>query len=79
MSSHIPALRLLARRDKGAATVCRTKAAMQLETTQLSSHVDAIPDAQAKDAPGGIDWVVQKFGGTSLSKAAVTTAQDIVL
>ena len=29
--------------------------------------------------PGGANWVVQKFGGTSVGKFAVKIAEDIVL
>lgn len=29
--------------------------------------------------PGGANWVVQKFGGTSVGKFAIKIAEDIVL
>ncbi|KAK4981013.1 hypothetical protein LTR66_010246 [Elasticomyces elasticus] len=38
-----------------------------------------IPHQQEKNLPGGGNWVVQKFGGTSVGKFAVQIAQDIVL
>ena len=39
----------------------------------------SIPHQQEKNLPGGGNWVVQKFGGTSVGKFAVEIAQDIVL
>ncbi|GAB7352777.1 hypothetical protein MBLNU459_g3124t1 [Dothideomycetes sp. NU459] len=39
----------------------------------------SIPHQQEKNLPGGGNWVVQKFGGTSVGKFAVDIAQDIVL
>jgi len=41
--------------------------------------VDRIPHTQERDLPGGANWVVQKFGGTSVGKFAVQIAEDIVL
>ena len=38
-----------------------------------------IPHTQERDLPGGANWVVQKFGGTSVGKFAVKIAKDIVL
>jgi len=40
---------------------------------------DRIPHTQERDLPGGANWVVQKFGGTSVGKFAVKIAEDIVL
>ncbi|KAK5129796.1 hypothetical protein LTR08_002816 [Meristemomyces frigidus] len=45
-------------------------------TTSIS---DRIPHTQERDLPGGANWVVQKFGGTSVGKFAVKIAEDIVL
>ena len=39
----------------------------------------SIPHQQEKNLPGGGNWVVQKFGGTSVGKFAVDIAQDIVM
>ncbi|KAG2169580.1 hypothetical protein VTO58DRAFT_107713 [Aureobasidium pullulans] len=39
----------------------------------------SIPHQQEKNLPGGGNWVVQKFGGTSVGKFAVDIAQDIVI
>ena len=38
-----------------------------------------IPHTQERDLPGGANWVVQKFGGTSVGKFGVKIADDIVL
>ena len=40
---------------------------------------DRIPHTQERNLPGGANWVVQKFGGTSVGKFAVQIAEDIVL
>ncbi|KAK4569748.1 hypothetical protein LTR86_002716 [Recurvomyces mirabilis] len=40
---------------------------------------DRIPHTQERDLPGGANWVVQKFGGTSVGKFGVKIAEDIVL
>lgn len=45
----------------------------------MQQQRDAIPDAQAKNSSGDTDWVVQKFGGTSLGKSIVTIADNIIL
>ena len=37
----------------------------------------SIPHSMEKDLPGGANWVVQKFGGTSVGKFALKIA-DIV-
>lgn len=39
----------------------------------------SIPHQQEKNLPGGGNWVVQKFGGTSVGKFAVDIAKDIVM
>jgi aspartate kinase len=38
---------------------------------------DSIPHQKEKNLPGGANWVVQKFGGTSVGKFAGSIA-DIV-
>ena len=40
---------------------------------------DRIAHTPDKDLPGGANWVVQKFGGTSVGKFAVKIAEDIVV
>ncbi|KAK5107334.1 hypothetical protein LTR62_001389 [Meristemomyces frigidus] len=40
---------------------------------------DRIPHTQERDLPGGANWVVQKFGGTSVGKFGVEIAEGIVL
>ena len=37
------------------------------------------PHTPERDLPGGANWVVQKFGGTSVGKFPVKIAEDIVL
>ncbi|WPG97911.1 Hypothetical protein R9X50_00069400 [Acrodontium crateriforme] len=37
-----------------------------------------ISHTEERDLPGGANWVVQKFGGTSVGKFAVKIAEDIV-
>ncbi|KAF2259642.1 aspartate kinase [Lojkania enalia] len=49
------------------------------ETTQVNGHIDLVPHCRERDLPGGTNWIVQKFGGTSLGKFAATIADDIVL
>ena len=44
-----------------------------------SSISDRIPHTQERNLPGGANWVVQKFGGTSVGKFAVKIAEDIIL
>jgi aspartate kinase len=39
----------------------------------------SIPHQQEKNLPGGGNWVVQKFGGTSVGKFAIDIANDIVM
>ncbi|KAK5677414.1 hypothetical protein LTS10_009984 [Elasticomyces elasticus] len=48
-------------------------------TNTPSAEIDRRPHTQDKDLPGGANWVVQKFGGTSVGKVAVRIAEDIVL
>lgn len=54
-----------------------------LPRTDNMSHTNgfeqSIPHQQEKNLPGGGNWVVQKFGGTSVGKFAVDIARDIVL
>ena len=38
-----------------------------------------IPHTPERELPGGANWVVQKFGGTSVGKFSVAIAEDIVL
>ncbi|KAG8629762.1 hypothetical protein KVT40_001381 [Elsinoe batatas] len=40
---------------------------------------ERIPHTQEKELPGNANWVVQKYGGTSLGKFPVNIAEDIVL
>ncbi|KAI6816140.1 hypothetical protein KC340_g15183, partial [Hortaea werneckii] len=40
---------------------------------------DRIPHTQEKEIAGGANWVVQKFGGTSVGKFPTKIAEDIVL
>jgi hypothetical protein len=37
-----------------------------------------IPHSRERDLPGGANWVVQKFGGTSVGKFGRVIAEDIV-
>lgn len=39
---------------------------------------DSRPHQTEKSIPGGGNWVVQKFGGTSVGKFPVKIAEDIV-
>ena len=48
-------------------------------TNTPNGEIDRRPHTQDKDLPGGANWVVQKFGGTSVGKFAVKIAEDIVL
>jgi len=48
-------------------------------TNTPNGEIDRRPHTQDKDLPGGANWVVQKFGGTSVGKFAVRIAEDIVL
>lgn len=50
-------------------------------TTQTTANgfEQRIPHMQEKDLPGNANWVVQKYGGTSLGKFAVQIAEDIVV
>jgi aspartate kinase len=43
------------------------------------SVVDSKPHMPERDPLRGEDWVVQKFGGTSVGKYAAEIAEDIVL
>lgn len=56
-----------------------TKAAMLQKTKQVNGHIDSIPQSIENDLHDDTNWIVQKFGGTSLGKFAVTIAEDIVL
>lgn len=49
--------------------------------TQITANgfEQRIPHIQEKDLPGNANWVVQKYGGTSLGKFAVQIAEDIVV
>lgn len=47
--------------------------------TTNGAITDRIPHSPEKDLQGGANWVVQKFGGTSVGKFAVKIAEDIVL
>ena len=38
-----------------------------------------IPHKQEKELGGNANWVVQKYGGTSLGKFPVAIAEDIVV
>jgi hypothetical protein len=46
-------------------------------TAQAHSEGNSIPHTKEKNLPGGANWVVQKFGGTSVGKFAANIA-DIV-
>ncbi|KAK3116327.1 hypothetical protein LTR53_003454 [Teratosphaeriaceae sp. CCFEE 6253] len=48
-------------------------------TNTPNGDIDRRPHTQDKDLPGGANWVVQKFGGTSVGKFAGKIAEDIVL
>jgi aspartate kinase len=37
-----------------------------------------IPHSRERDLPGGANWVVQKFGGTSVGKFGRVIGEDIV-
>lgn len=56
----------------------RRERATQPEQTNGSID-DRIPHTKERDLPGGANFVVQKFGGTSVGKFAVKIAEDIVL
>ncbi|KAF2766785.1 aspartate kinase [Teratosphaeria nubilosa] len=43
------------------------------------SITSRISHTEERNLPGGANWVVQKFGGTSVGKFAVKIAEDIVL
>lgn len=40
---------------------------------------ETIPHTQEKDIPGNANWVIQKYGGTSLGKFPVNIAEDIIV
>ncbi|KAF4549371.1 Amino acid kinase-like protein [Elsinoe fawcettii] len=40
---------------------------------------ERIPHTQEKELPGNANWVVQKYGGTSLGKFPINIAEDIVV
>lgn len=40
---------------------------------------DRIAHSEERELPGGANWVVQKFGGTSVGKVAVKIADEVVL
>lgn len=48
-----------------------------LQNGHIYPPADSIPHQEEKNLPGGGNWVVQKFGGTSVGKFAVNIA-DIV-
>lgn len=48
-----------------------------VETTLPDAY--SIKHTPERNLPGGGNWVVQKFGGTSIGKFAVSIAEDIVL
>lgn len=52
---------------------------MAAQQSTINGFGDRIPHSQEKDLPGNANWVVQKYGGTSLGKFPVAIAQDIVL
>ena len=50
---------------------------------EMDSHItigfeQRIPHTQEKELPGNANWVVQKYGGTSLGKFATQIAEDII-
>ncbi|KAF2023432.1 aspartate kinase [Setomelanomma holmii] len=49
------------------------------KTTEANGQIDSIPHDLERDLSSGNNWIVQKFGGTSLGKCVVTIAEDIVL
>jgi len=58
----------------------RQNAEKQLSEAAANGTIESrIPHTQERDLPGGANWVVQKFGGTSVGKFAVKIAEDIVL
>jgi len=44
-----------------------------------NGYEQRIPHKQEKDLPGNANWVVQKYGGTSLGKFPREIAEDIVV
>lgn len=58
---------------------CPTKIVMLQDTTVAKGHVDSIIHDVARDPCPSTNWVIQKFGGTSFGKCAVTIAAEIVL
>ncbi|TKA65933.1 hypothetical protein B0A55_10361 [Friedmanniomyces simplex] len=48
-------------------------------TAAAADIIDRRPHTPDKDLPGGANWVVQKFGGTSVGKFAVRIAEEIVV
>lgn len=55
------------------------KASTTFTMAYTNGFEQSIPHQQEKNLPGGGNWVVQKFGGTSVGKFAVDIAQDIVM
>lgn len=45
----------------------------------INGFEQRIPHQPERNLPGGGNWVVQKFGGTSVGKFAVKIAEEIVL
>lgn len=41
--------------------------------------VDSRPHVPESELPGGQNWVVQKFGGTSVGKFPIKIAEEVVL
>lgn len=52
---------------------------MSPSTITATSMGETIPHQQEKDLPGNANWVVQKYGGTSLGKFPFNIAQDIIV
>jgi hypothetical protein len=47
-------------------------------TTPSVTFEDSIPHKMEKDLPDGGNWVVQKFGGTSVGKFPVNICEIVV-
>lgn len=58
----------------------REKKAMQHDVPSITNGIAArISHTKESDLPGGANWVVQKFGGTSVGKFSVEIADQIVI
>lgn len=52
---------------------------LQHGNAEVHGETQMMLRAQEKDPCPSTDWIVQKFGGTSLGKCVVTIVEDIIL